>query len=347
MKPYIFSIFAAFIAAGFAQASVTATTTPVGYTTTTIYSNYGVGAPKTSVIGTSLVNPTEWAGTIASKSGDTLTLTSAALTSGAFNELSSSPEVFAYYIITPTGGYWAHIVSNTATSVTVQTGYGASFTVGESVVIRRHLTITDVFGNNSPGLLSDTVGDLTTADNIILIDEVNSANVTIFPTNVLGGTWSTDGFADAANYPIYPDMGIQVSRLGTGDLSLVHSGTVNTIGNQLTVHANTNLRPNAIPVSTTLTALNLYTGNVATGVASSDSGDITQADTVSVIVNGSSSNYFYSTVDLGSGPGWYDDGFAFAGTTPLPAGAGLIINRTNPTNSSPFVWVAPGATVAP
>ena len=45
--------------------------------------------------------------------------------------------------------------------------------------------------------------------------------------------------------------------------------------------------------------------------------------------------------------GWYDDGLSFAGDVNLPAGVGLIINRSNPTNSNAFVWVKPATVVAP
>jgi hypothetical protein len=350
MKPYLFSIIAAAAAIGFAQAE-TAYTTPVGYTTTTISQAFGAGDPKTNVIAPDLQNSASWAGTVSSVSGDSITLTGAAFTPNAFAEISANYSigtVYAYFIETA-DGYWAQISSNNATSVTVESGAGANFTNGEAVTIRRHVTISDYFGpNNEAGLLADSSGDAGQADNIVFIDEINGGTLTVFASDALGGTWITDAFDDAANLPIYPDQGVQVLRRGLTDLSVVTTGEVDVNGRQIGVSSGVQIRPYVIPVGTSLTELNLYTGNPATGVVGSASGDSGEADTVVVLSNGIPSNYFYSEVDLtGDGPGWYDDSLNFVGSTDLPAGAGLIVYRTNPTNSNPFVWVNPGATVAP
>ena len=211
------------------------------------------------------------------------------------------------------------------------------------------MTIADIFGPaNETGLLADPGGDTGLADNIILIDEENGGTLTIIASSANGGTWITDAFEDAANIPVYPDQGMQVLRRGLTNLTLVLDGEVDTNGRQVGITTGVQIRPQVIPVPTTLTALGLYTGNNATGVVPSTTGDTSAADIVTVLTNGTPTNYFYSTIDLsGDGPGWYDDGLAFAGTTALPAGAGLIINRSNPTLSAPFVWVNPAPTIAP
>lgn len=344
MKPIIpFALLGALLAVGAADAVATK---PVGYTSATIFGAFGPGNPKNNIIAPDLQNSASWAGTVASVSGDVVTLTSAALTVGEFNAPSFSFTAYSYFIETA-DGYWAHVVSNTATTVTLEAGAGTNFSNGEPVAIHRHLTIADCFGAaNETGLLADPSGDTGSADNIILIDENGAGNITVIASSALEGTWITDGFEDAAALPIYPDQGIQVLRRGLTNLTLVLDGEVDTNGRQIGVSSGVQIRPQVIPVPTTLTDLDLYTGSPATGVVGSATGDTAEADVVTVVVNGTSTNYFYVEEDLGGGIGWYDDGLGFAGNTPLPSGAGLIINRANPTNSSPFVWINPAPTIA-
>ena len=161
----------------------------------------------------------------------------------------------------------------------------------------------------------------------------------------MGGTWITDAFENAANVPIYPDQGLQVLRRGATNLSLVTSGEVDILPRQTGVTTGVQIRPYVVPVDTTLTTLGLYTGNPATGVVGTATGDTAAADVITILSNGVPSNYFYSTANLGGGIGWYDDGLTFAGNLIIPAGVGLIINRSNPTNQAPFVWVKPAIAI--
>jgi hypothetical protein len=338
MKTYIpYSFLAAAAACGMALGQ-TAYTTPVGYTTSTVYAAFGAGSPKNNVVAPNLQNSASWAGSVGSISGDVLTLSDASLQAAAYNEISTNfslGTVYAYFIET-SDGYWAQIVSNSATTVTVEAGAGANFTAGEAVKIRKHVTIASYFGaNNEAGLLPNNDGDPGEADNITIIDEVNSSSILVFPSNLLGGSWITDAFEEAANIPIYPDQGLQVLRRGLTDVVFTSSGEVNVTGRQIGITSGIQIRPTARPVDGTIGDLGLYTGVDSTGLAD-DGGtvDPAEADTVQVLVNGNTITYFYSTVDLGAGPGWYDDGFAPAEN--LPAGAALIINRTNPRNSGSF-----------
>ncbi len=349
MKPYIsYSLILAAAACGMASAAETAYTTPVGYTTTVISQAYGPTAPKNNVIAPLLQNSSSWAGNVSGVVGDVVSLTSAALTPGAYNPNGDvSFLVYAYYIQT-SDGYWAQIASNDATSVTVEAGAGANFSVAENVIIRRHVTINDYFGaNNSANLLASSAGDAEVADNINIIDEVNGGAIIVIASDALGGTWITDAFEEAGGIAIYPDQGLQVLRRGATNLGVVQSGEVDVLPRQIGINAGVQIRPYDVPTATTLTTLGLYTGNPATGVVPSETGDTAEADIVTVLSGGVPTNYFYSTIDLGGGVGWYDDGLSFVGDIDLPAGVGLIINRSNPTNSSPFVWVKPATAVSP
>lgn len=323
-------------------------TDPVGYTTATISAAFDASTPKNNVIAPDLQIVADWAGTISSISGDALTL-SGTLTDGKYDatDLAPGSVQYAYYVQTA-DGYWAHVVSNDTTSVTVESGFGANFAPAESVSIHRHITINDYFGpNNETGLKDDSVTFSTlVADNIILIDEVNGGTITVFANNSLGGTWTTSAFAEAGGIPIYPNQALQVLRRGTTDLPVVFAGGVEITGRQFTVTTGAQVRPFTWPVAVKLDDLNLYTGNPATGVAGTATGTLSEADVVNVIVDGAINSYVYVEIDFGLGIGWYTTDFT-ARAPDLPAGAGLIINRTNSVNNSPFVWDIPAVVVAP
>ena len=318
-----------------------------GYNTHTIYAAFGPGSPKNNVLAPELENAATFTSTIDSINVDQLVLTGAAFAGGEFDAGTKVYGINYTYYVETADGYWAQIVSNDATSIIVEAGAGANFTAAETVTIRKHVTIAEYFGpNNETGMLSDNVGSVSSADNITLIDEVNGGTITVFPSSVIpGSTYLTTSFEEGGDVSIYPDQGLQVLRRGATDLSVVHEGIVDENGRQIGISTGVQIRPINVPVPTSLDYLGLHTGDPATGLVGSATASIGEADGLSVLVNGSPTNYFYSTIDLGSGPGWYTSGFAPAGD--LPVGAGLIINRNNPTNSSPFIWMNPGATVAP
>ena len=347
MKPIIpFALLGALLAVGAANGA--AVTDPVGYNTTVLYGANTLGVRKNNAVGPQLENPTVWGGTVASVTGDQLVLTNAALTPGAFGIATFDLDRYTY-CIEAADGTWAHIVSNDATSVTVQAGMGSQFVATDQVAIRAHLTISQIFGaNNETGLLGDSGGDASVADNIVLVDEQYGGNVIIFPSDVLadGSVYITDGFAVADNFPIYPDQGLQVSRYSTGNLSLVLDGSVDTNGRQNGVPSGFSIRPVQNPVDFSLSELNLVTGDPATGLVGTTTGDSSEADTVNLLVDGATAVYFYSSVDLGSGAGWYDDSFNFVDADAIPAGLALLIYRTNPTNSSAFTWAVPAPVIS-
>lgn len=347
MKTHItYSLLAAAAACGMAFAAETAYTTPVGYTTTTVYAAFGAGAPKTSVISPNMQNPASYGGTVTGIVSDTLTLSGAAFTPDAFNNISAEfgGGVYYAYFIETADGYWAQIESNDTTSVTVEAGAGAKFAIADVVKIRRHVTIADYFGANNEAGLQDDGGSLNPddADNIVIIDEVNSSSILVYPSSALGGTWVTDNLDNGAIVPIYPDQGLQLIRRGLTNVSVVDSGEVDTNGRQIMVTTGIQIRPYVIPVDTTLAQLGLYTGLNTTGVQD-DGGSlsVSDADNVQVLVDGNTFTYFVTT---GLGPAqWVDDNLDPAPV--LPAGAGLIINRSNPTETGPFVWTIPGPVI--
>jgi hypothetical protein len=356
MKPIIpFALLGALLAVGAADA---AATTPVGYTTNLIKAAFSPTSAKNNFISLPLVNSAAWTGTVTSVAGDVVTLSAGAspLVAGAYNNIDASfpgTDVYAYYL-EAADGFWTHIDTNATGSVTVEVGSGASFTNGESVTIRRHRTISDIFGaTNAAGLLGDAGGDSNNADNITIIDEVNGGTVGIIvaPGVVVGALYIDSSFQDADDYPVYPDQGLQVLRRGATDLTVTVTGEVHNRPTQIGINTGFQIRPVVLPVPVSLGELNLYTGNIATGLKGTALGDLNDADGLSVVVDGVPTVYFYSTVDFDAAPGdqigWYDDSFNYVNDVDLPAGAALNISRNNAVNSAPFTWVNPAPTIAP
>ncbi len=313
---------------------------PLGYTTTNLSGSFANGSRKNNFVSPSLVNPVSWRGTVASIAGEEVVLSGAALTAGAFNATSLTPLRYAYYVQTG-DGFWSHIVSNTNGALTLPPGTAAQLTAGEAVTIRRHITITDYLGNNEVGLRSSATGVVSQADRVLIANPDGSGNTTIIASSANGGVWITENFEDAANFPIYPDQGVQISRTLPGDLTLETTGRVETTERQIQVNAGTNIVPVVSPVATTLAKLGLHTGDAATGVVGNAEGISSRADTVSVTIDGVTSIYFYSTADLGGGAGWYDEGLVFSDNKVIPAGASIVIKRKNPVNAAPFIWKSP------
>lgn len=339
------------IALGLASSAFGQATSPiVGYDTTSIPGSPDGVTRATTVIGPRFVNPTLATGA-AAVSGDTVTIAGASFVPGEFAPIAagslsggSNPLLFQFFLETD-DGFWAQIVSNTADSVTLEVGNGEQIQADEVVSIRRHVVVGEYFSNVTPALVGSDAGVATDADQIIIIDQNAGTTSVIFPSTAVGSSFIDDGFNEGDNWPIYPDQGVQLSRLSSGASSLVFAGSLDDNPRQIPVATGVNVRSVALQADATLGELNLFTGDTATGVAPAVGGDTSLADTVQILIGGQTSVFFFSEDDLGGGPGWYDDGFSFVNDVVLPQGSGLIINRVNPSNSAPFTWVSPAPIV--
>ena len=179
----------------------TVSTTPVGYRTDTIPAGNNPYAP-TFVHADSFVS--NISSLTESGTNTIVTLSDATLTASAYDEGSSYP---AYYLeITEEGtneGYVFDIVSNTTNTVTVSglltsgsalLSSGFSLTGTESVAIRKHMTLSDLF---------------TGATGLSLADSLKffKSNGTYMQYFWDGSKWTSDFVADDSSCVIYPGTG--------------------------------------------------------------------------------------------------------------------------------------------
>ena len=228
----------------------TVSTTPVGYRTDTIPAGNIPYAP-------SFVHADTFNGQISSLSEagglTTVTFTESTLTATALDEGTFYP---AYYLeVTETGayeGYSFDIISNTASTVTVSgllsSGFGLSSSQTlagtESVAIRKHMTVGDIF--------SDATSALTAySDTVKFFNDDNTITLLYWD----GTMWTPDFSANHTNKPIYPGEGFLTSFAGS--VSLTTNGHVKTTKTKVPVKAGlVNLVGSLAPSDTTVDGLN-------------------------------------------------------------------------------------------
>jgi hypothetical protein len=208
-------------------------TTPVGYNVV----NLPVGS---SMRVNTFVQPTAYQGTAASYTNAatsviTVSASSAALTSGTYNQGSSSP---IYYLeVLGSGssqGLIADIISNTASTITVNANlanFGVSGTT--SFCIRPHTTLSSLFPVGS---------GLTANVDLVKIFASNNTSQTFEYTGSGDGWLNTNTFGDGGGQIIYPGQGFivtvqtgkTVTVMGTvkpgPTIVPLYAGAVNVVG---------------------------------------------------------------------------------------------------------------------
>ena len=202
----------------------TVSTAPVGYRTNTIPAGNTAYAP-------SFVHADSFVSNISSltESGTNtiVTLSDATLTASAYNEGSSYP---AYYLeITQSGdkeGYVFDIISNTASSVTVSSLLSSGFSLAgtESVVIRKHMTVGDVFSGSTDSLTAYS-------DSVKFFNDDGSITTLYWD----GLQWTPDFSTNHSAKPVYPGEGFLTSFAGSVNLTV--SGHVKTTKTRVPVYA--------------------------------------------------------------------------------------------------------------
>jgi hypothetical protein len=302
---------------------------------TTLQGNGGSGARNT-LFSQRLVAPLSYAGTVTRLGAGTLTDTNAPWTGNQFNGTNGT-----FYAAFTNG--WTVDITNTDASTRTLGLAGdvrAVATVGAPYSIRRHLTIAALFGpTNQVGLAAGP--NPSTADNILLTIPESQQTMTIFYFDDGSGTrgWFRADFSSAADQVVYPEQGLVVRRQSAGDLLLALAGPIKSgltvapisIGYNLlgTLQAVTNL---------TLPQLNLYTGNLNTGVA--DGLNPSAADNLLIVQPDTTvATYFYYKDSAGN-QGWFDAAFNSAQSVAVPAGSAFYLRRK--TSYPAFNWIMLG-----
>lgn len=259
----------------------TVSTDPVGYRTDTINAGNVAFAP-TFVNANSAVSSIS--GLSENGGNTTISLSNASLSVGAYDESSAFS---LYYIEITSGaneGYVFDIISNTASDVVVEGNLSTDFGISnESVAIRKHLTIKDIFAGSESALAAYS-------DSVKFFNDDGSTTVYYW----IGTSWSSDFFTNHDDKPVYPGNGF-IATFGS-NVELTVSGTVKTTATKVPVYAGLiNFIASMQPSDTDVGSLN----GVAAFAAYSDSmkkfssdGSLTPGKTYYSIGTSMSSDFF-------------------------------------------------------
>ena len=336
-------------------AQTTATTDPVGFITVSIAGNGTVASPKNSFVSPTLTQPTLWQGLIDPASngsvstnttgGTTITVNGQQWTNGQFGATGS------YYVEIVTGSTNTHAsgaVSDIAASTTATVGSVTTSSIttadnltglaaaGDNIRIRRHVTLSDLFGaNNSAGLQAST--SISSADEVLVYNGSAFAKYWYYD-GTLGGTagWVDLNFNDSSTAIIGPNEGVVVKRKATGALTFTFQGAVKTANTLIPIRNGINVLGTVSAKGLTLDTSGLVNGS--SGLTASSS--ISTADEVTIYTGSSPTKYWYYDGSLGGAAGWVDLNFNPAGTASIAPGSAFIVKR-KANASLNFNWPLP------
>jgi hypothetical protein len=321
-----------FLAARSAYAVVEATSPVWVATATTLQGTNGSGT-KFTAFSQRMVQPIQYAGTISALQNNTLTDTN----SSWGNSQYGTNGILSY--VEFANGWTVDIADASATSktLTLAGSINGIAAPGDSYQIRPHFTVASLFGTNNETGLKPGLNPAQ-ADNILLQIPQTQQTMTIFYfSNATAHGWYRADFSPAASQIIYPEQGVLVRRLSSGDVNLLACGPVKLGVTVAPIEAGFNLVGTLKSFTTlALGTLNLYTGNPATGVASGL--NLATSDNILILrPDGSTASYFYFKNTQSEG--WFDALFNSAANTPIPPGSAFFIHRLNA--NGPFDWTIP------
>jgi hypothetical protein len=301
-------------------------------TSTTIQGNGGTGT-KITQFAQRMVAPVETAGSVCLLQNETLSDTNSAWADGQFGT-NGAPAYVEF-----DNGWMADIAncSGSMHCLTLAGGLGGAVSTGNSYRIHKHFTIASMFGTNNEAGLASGLNPSST-DNIILVNPQTQRNLIIFYYN--DGTyhgWLNSSFMPADNQIIYPEQWVMVRRHVVQDTSLYLVGPVKTGTAVVTVDSGFNLVGTLKSATAmNLSALNLYTGDTTTGLASG----LNPSSSDNLLVaqpNGTTAIYFY--YNDGTYQGWVDGAFNPAPNAQIAPGTAFFIHRK--AANAPFNWTIP------
>lgn len=324
-----------------------AKTDPVGFITLTI----GGGTPalpKLSLVSPTLTKPISYQGLITAISAasgvTTITVSGTPWAAGAFNGANGSHfcEIVSLAFPTNTGTMADILTTPTTNTITVSGDLTVNqAAVGDTVKIRKDVTIADLFGaTNSAGLLASD--DASTADEVFIYSNASAASHFYYTGDIStpAGWYNSTTGDPAGSRAIAPNEAVVVKRKAPGDLNIVFTGAVKTGNTLLAVINGLNVLGTSSAQGLTLSNSGLYTGSDTTGVKGSD--DASTADEITIYGATSTNNYFYYTGDISTPAGWYHSTSGDpSGSVSIAAGTAFVLRRKGGTS---FNWALPSPT---
>lgn len=308
-----------------------AATDPVGFITI----NVGAGSaasPVLSLVSPTLLRPVEWQGAIATITGTAITVAGTPWADGQFG---TNGQYFVEVSSGANAGAWTDIESSTTNGLTTLDDLSAFASPATTIRIRKHTKLTDFVGvNNSAGLQGGTNAE--SADEVLVYDGANATVYFYYTGPVPAPGWYDLSFNSAANVVIAPHQGVVIRRKTAGAVNFVAMGSVKTGNTMFPIRSGLNVVGTVAAKGLTLATSGLYTGSTVTGVQAAS--NAAAADEVTVFSPSGPTVYFYYN-GPGLTAGWYDLSFNPAGTTDIPAGASLVVNRKSP--GAAFNWALP------
>ena len=306
------------------QAAMEVTSEPIGYV------SRSAPASKLTLLSTTFFKPAVFRGELTSVQSDVVEVSGASWTTDAYND--------TYYIEVVSSGAMADIIDTDTSSLILADDISSMASIGDTILIRPHVTVVDVFGaSNDFGLTAGT--GLTTADSVVIFNNQTKSSETIFYYDGSGpgdAGWYNSSFESAADTIIYPEQGIYISRLSGSELDVTLSGEVKSNIMCTPVFNGLNILGIVSTGNVKLSDLNLVTESDSTGLKSG-AGSV-EADTLTILEDGSSQVYFYHDGSLGA-EGWYNPSYEPADDVTIPAGASILIERGE--SLAAFNWIQP------
>ena len=239
-----------------------------------------------------------------------------------------SDQVPRYFLEVTSGtdvGALIPILSNTASSVTLNENVSSFLAADHTVKIRPLHTLDSLFPNGAPLRAGVSA---TSADEVLIYDATRQGSLSYFYSST-SAQWRR-GTVPNGNRPILPNQCIYINRKSPSPLTWRFTGAVKLGTTGIDVLTGNNLVPNPYPVAFSLGNSSLFTGSIATGVK----GGLTAstADQITIYGAGAPKTYFYQ-----SSTGQWRTGTTVSNDVLIPIGGALLINRRSP--SPPFTWV--------
>lgn len=303
--------------------------------------------PKLSLVSPTLTKPISYQGAItaisAASGTTTITVSGTPWAAGAFNGANGSHYVEIVSLAFPSNTGTMADIQTTPTTSTITVAGDLTVNqaaVGDTIKIRKDVTIADLFGaTNSAGLLGSD--DASTADEVFIYSNASAVSHFYYTGDVStpAGWYNSTTGDPAGSRAISPNEAVVVKRKAAGDVTLTFAGAVKTGNTLMAVVNGLNVLGTSSAQGLTLATSGLYTGNQNTGVKGSD--DASTADEVTIYGTGTN-NYFYYTGDVSTPAGWYHSTTGDpSGAVAIDPGTAFVLRRKGGVS---FNWALPSPT---